>query len=46
MKNNNKKSEKLASLKLCLALTMPTALARSYTDMCNISYNYFLAFSN
>jgi hypothetical protein len=37
------KKEK-ASLKLHLAVTMPTAFVRSYTDMRCISYHFFLVF--
>jgi hypothetical protein len=44
VKNNKYSEEKQAPFKLRLAVTMPTAFVRSYTDMRRISYQFFLVF--
>jgi hypothetical protein len=41
IKNNKYSLEKQASLKLRLAVTMPTAFVRSCTDMRRIPYHFF-----
>jgi hypothetical protein len=46
MKNNKYSEEKQASLKLLLALIMPTGSVRLYADMHSISYCFFLVFFN
>jgi hypothetical protein len=45
-KNNKYIEEKQASLKLRLAVTMPTWFVRFYTDIRRISYHIFLLFVN
>jgi hypothetical protein len=44
IKNNKYSEEKQACLKLRLAVTMPTAFVRSYTDMRRISYHFLFIF--